>query len=264
MIAFVLLLVLIIANRRNVQNLGVYVSLGFVIWVLFLFSGVHATIAGVLVAFTIPARPKVKVNEFIPRIKDALSEFSTHHKEDKIVLTHRQLAAIDMVENLSRKVQSPLQMIEHQLSGFVNYVILPLFAMSNAGVIILHYHGAHIQQTGTFFSMLSVGIAFSMVFGKVLGISLFSWLAVKLKFAVKPHRTSWRTFIGLGFLGGIGFTMSLFIATLSYDSIQVLNQAKIGIFMGSIVAGVIGYFFLKKSLDRDERLYGKSTFSFDQ
>lgn len=242
-----LLLILFAANYFNIQNLYLYTYLGFVIWLLFLKSGIHPTIAGVLVAFSIPMRPKIHINEFIPKIKEGLKHFSTLPRDDKkFVMSNKQLAAIDHVETLVKKTQSPLQMIEHNLSGAVNYLILPLFALANAGVTI--FSPGSPLSSGAILNDLSIAIAVSLVFGKAIGISLFSWLAVKMKLSVKPANIPWNAFIGLGFIGGIGFTMSLFISSLAFETQTLMNQAKIGIFFGSIAAGLIGFYILKMSL----------------
>ena len=164
-------------------------------------------------------------------------------------MTNKQLAAIDQVESLVKKTQSPLQMIEHNLSGVVNYLILPLFALANAGVTILS-PGSPLSS-GAILNDLSIAIAVSLVFGKAIGISLFSWLAVKLKLSVKPRNIPWKAFVGLGFIGGIGFTMSLFISSLAFETQELMNQAKIGIFFGSIAAGLIGFYILKSSLKKE-------------
>jgi NhaA family Na+:H+ antiporter len=238
-----LLLILFIANYFNIQNLHFYTFVGFIIWLLFLKSGIHPTIAGVLVAFSIPMRPKIRINDFIPKIQEGLKYFATLPKDDrKFVMNNRQLSAIDQIETLVKKTQSPLQMIEHNLSGVVHYLILPLFALANAGVTILSPGSPF--SSGTILNDLSIAIALSLVFGKAIGISLFSWLAVRIKLSVKPKNVPWKAFIGLGFLGGIGFTMSLFISSLAFDSRELMNQAKIGIFFGSIAAGLIGILLL--------------------
>jgi len=254
LIAAILLGVLVIANRLKVQDLRLYTFVGFIIWYFFLMSGVngagtglHATIAGVLVAFTIPARSKVKATDFITDIKNILFRFyNLTKKHDKMILTHEQLSVINEIEYSVKEVQSPLQYIENRLEGFVNFLILPIFALGNAGVTVFGKNGDVI------FTTVSFAIAFSLIVGKTIGITLFSWLAVKLKLAIKPKKTSWLSFTGIGLLGGIGFTMSIFIAGLAYHD-ELLNQAKIGIFVGSIIAGIGGYFLLKYSLRRDEQ-----------
>ncbi|NPA36722.1 MAG: Na+/H+ antiporter NhaA [Chlorobi bacterium] len=253
-VAIGLLGILVVANRLKVQDLRLYTFVGFVIWYFFLMSGVdgpgtglHATIAGVLVAFTIPARPKVDAKSFINEIKDILFRFyDLSKKNDNVMLTHEQLSLINEVEYSVKKVQSPLQYIENRLEGFVNLFILPVFALGNAGVSILGNNGDVV------FTTVSFAIAFSLIVGKTIGITFFSWLAVKFKLAVKPPKTSWLSFTGVGILGGIGFTMSIFIAGLAYHN-ELLNQAKMGIFIGSIIAGVAGYLILKYSLTRDEQ-----------
>ncbi len=255
-IAFALLGVLVVANLRNIQDLKIYTILGLIIWYLFLVSGVegpgsglHATIAGVLIAFTIPARPKVHIDQFLPRIKAGAKNFESIPKNThEIVLTDEQLHAVDNMEYAIKKVRSPLQYVEHQFHGFISLFVLPVFALANAGVFL---SGG--ENGGEVFTMVSLAIAISLVFGKVIGITFFSWLAVRLGFAIKPKGSSWLSFAGLGLLGGIGFTMSIFIASLAYSS-ELLNQAKIGIFIGSIVAGVTGFFILKYSLKRDEEV----------
>lgn len=253
LIAFGLLLVLVLANYFDVQIIHLYTGIGFLIWFLFLKSGIHPTIAGVLIAFTIPARPKVKINQFIPKIKWRLRKFRGLPEDDTdFVLSNEQLSAIDHIEELVKEVQSPLQMIEHHLSGMVNYLILPLFALANAGVTILAQDAGKNGESAVFTS-LSLIVALSLIFGKAIGISLFSWLAVKFKIATKPKNVPWMAFIGLGLLGGIGFTMSLFIANLAFQDSALLDQAKIGIFFGSIVSGLAGYFLLRHSLKLPEQ-----------
>nr|WP_321452167.1 Na+/H+ antiporter NhaA [uncultured Carboxylicivirga sp.] len=250
-----LLIILVIANIKQIQDLRLYTFLGFVIWYFFLMSGVdgpgtgiHCTIAGVLIAFTIPARPKVGNDVFVSRIKKGIERFEKFNNENPLVLSSEQMYAINEVDINVNKVQSPLQRLEHQFHGFIGMVVLPIFALSNAGV-----HLFNNEAGGELFTSLSIAIAFSLVFGKAIGITLFSWLAVRFGFAVKPKSSSWLSFLGLALLGGIGFTMSIFIASLGFEDYpELLNQAKLGIFLGSIVAGFAGFFILKYSLKKDE------------
>lgn len=247
--ALLLLIILFIANYFNIQNLHFYTFVGFLIWLLFLKSGIHPTIAGVLVAMTIPMRPKIRINDFIPRIKDGLQHFASLPKDDKkFVMSNHQLAAIDHMETLVKKAQSPLQMIEHNLSGAVHFLILPLFALANAGVTI--FSPGSPLASGAIINDLSIAVAVSLIFGKSVGISFFAWLVVKLKMSAKPKNVPWKAFIGVGFLGGIGFTMSLFISSLAFETRDLMNQAKIGIFFGSIAAGLIGFLILKSALKK--------------
>ena len=247
--AFWLLLLLFIANYFNIQNIYFYSYVGFLIWLLFLKSGIHPTIAGVLVAFTIPMKPKIKPAEIVPRMRRELDHFaSTPGNQNNQLMNEPQLDTVDNMESLLRKTQSPLQYLEHNLNGVVSYIILPLFALSNAGVTI--FSPGSPFSSGKIFNELSIAIALSLILGKALGISFFSWLAVKLKLSVKPEGVPWKAFIGLGFLGGIGFTMSLFISSLAFESRMLLSQAKIGIFFGSVVAGLIGFLILKKTFKK--------------
>jgi sodium/proton antiporter, NhaA family (TC 2.A.33.1.1) len=132
------------------------------------------------------------------------------------------------------------------LHRFINYVVLPLFALANAGIVFFNFGSSNHQTVQ--FTLLSVALAVSLVFGKIIGISLFSWLAVRMGFAQKPKGASWLAVIGVACLGGIGFTMSLFIASLAFPSAAILAEAKLGIFAGSLVAGIVGYLFLKRTL----------------
>lgn len=252
-IAFILLSILAVANYYDIQIISLYIGLGIIIWFLFLQSGIHPTIAGVLVALTIPARNRVNIKYFSPKIKWRLKKFSSlPGNAHSCILTTEQLHAIDDLENIVERVQSPLQKMEHRLSGMVNYLILPLFALSNAGVTILAT-AAPLSSIADALTPLSLIIAISLIFGKSIGISLFSWLAVKLKLAVKPRNIPWMAFVGLGLIGGIGFTMSLFIANLAFEAPDLQDQAKIGIFIGSFISGLAGYLLLKRALSPNKK-----------
>lgn len=243
-----LVLGLFMYNRFRGYNLWIYTGIGFIIWYMFLKSGVHATIAGVLIAFTIPVYPKINSKEFIMDIKENITDYIKNiNYSKKGILSASQFQNVEKIGLLSRKVQSPLQFIEHDLGGWVNYLILPVFAFANAGVNLYGNSGT-VSDNST--SSLGMAIAVSLVVGKLLGIGLFSWFGIKIKVAEKPKSISWTTLIGVGLLGGIGFTMSTFIATLAFNDAGVLNIAKIGVFIGSITAGILGYLILRFSLDR--------------
>ena len=242
-----LLVVLIIFNRLNIKSIPPYMIIGWVIWYLFLKSGIHPTIAGVLIAFTIPVQRSIRIRDFSQKMQNNLDEFcSFPNEKSKVTLSHKQLAAIDNMEEEILNVQSPVQRLEHQLHGFVTYVVMPLFALTNAGVVL---------RTASFsavFTDLSGIIELSLVVGKMLGIFLFSWVAVKLGLASLPDRVKWPHIMSLGFLGGMGFTMSLFISNLAFTNEALLNPAKIGILTGSLIAGVIGYLSLYFTLRKTE------------
>ncbi len=244
-IAAILFLVLFLLNAFNVRNLALYAIIGAVIWYLFLKAGIHPTLAGVLIAFTIPLRRKTRVQVFVKRMNKNLEGFCDNECEDAITLNHKQIDAIDNMEDLVEEVQSPLQSLEHRLSGFVKYFVMPLFAFANAGVA-LSGHGTEI------FGSLSINIATGLAVGKVLGIGFFAYLAVRLGLAVLPEGINMKHVLGIGFLGGIGFTMSLFISNLAFGGMDFLNQAKIGVLLGSLVSGIAGYLILHYTLPKQD------------
>ena len=246
-IGLALILVLVIFNRLNVKSIPPYMIVGWVIWYMFLQAGIHPTIAGVLIAFTIPVKRSIRLKEFSKKMQHNLDAFCTFpNQKNKITLTHQQLAAIDNMDEEIFNVQSPVQRLEHHLHGFVTYIVMPLFALTNAGVVL---RSASLSNV---FTDLSGVIELSLVIGKMLGIFLFSWLAVKIGVASLPERVKWSHIISLGFLGGMGFTMSLFISNLAFSSEALLNPAKIGILTGSLIAGVIGYVSLYFTLKKPE------------
>ena len=247
-VGFAMLAALVVANRLDARAPIVYVVLGVILWVAFLKSGVHATVAGVLLAMTIPARTRIDTEEFLDRGRRILDYFDAAGKEGTDVLTNRgQQAAIQEMENSCEAVQAPLQRIEHELHGPVAFGIIPLFALANAGVHV----GGNLGEAFT--NPVALGIILGLVVGKPVGITLFAWLAVKMKLAALPAETSWQAIRGVSLLGGIGFTMSLFIAGLAFPGSPELNEdAKIGIFGASLVAGVAGFLLLRRLGPVDE------------
>jgi Na+:H+ antiporter, NhaA family len=230
---------MLLANRLGVRNTLVYFLIGCVIWYFMLKSGVHATIAGVLGAFAIPVRQRIAPEEYVACVRDYLRQFEVPHRKPTIILNPLQQSAVEAIERASERVQSPLQRLEHILHPWVAFLILPLFALANAGVSLLGE-----QAPMDWGSRVLWGVALGLLLGKPIGILLASWLTVQLKFARLPSGVSWRHILGVGFLGGIGFTMSLFIAQLAYTA-PTLNLAKIGILVGSLLAGIIGFLLLR-------------------
>ncbi len=233
---------LFLANLSGVRNPLVYALLGIGgLWLAFLLSGVHATIAGVLAAFMIPASTRINSQEFLEKGKDLLQEFQNHSEMGKEVLTNQgQQSLLQDLEQSCELVQTPLQRLEHGLHPWVNYLIMPIFALANAGV---SFQGGNLTEILT--HSVTLGVFLGLFLGKPLGIVLFSWLAVKLRWATLPSGISWMQIIGVGILGGIGFTMSLFIASLAFDQSPLLPIAKVGILLASTVAGVLGWIFLR-------------------
>lgn len=237
-IGLILISILFLFNYLKIQFIPIYMVIGWVVWYLFLKSGIHPTIAGVLIAFSIPSTRKIRLQEFNHTMNGSLNNFCKDTSEDSITLNHEQLAAIDTMESYIRKVQSPLQSLEHTLHGFVTFIVMPLFAFANAGVVL---SGAGLAS----FNTLTLSIAFSLLIGKIIGVFVFSYITIKFKIAELPRNINWSHIFGAGILGGIGFTMSLFISNLAYTSVVLINQAKLGILIGSFIAAVSGYFFLK-------------------
>jgi NhaA family Na+:H+ antiporter len=233
---FVLLLVF---NYFDLRMVALYLFIGFFAWFCFLKSGVHPTVAGVLIALTIPARRKIKIEDFIEETKTSLTKFENVNGADsKVVLGKKQISAVDHIAKSVKKVQSPVQSIENSLSDFTANLVMPIFALANASIVIV----------GNEFNLLdkvTLAAGLGLLVGKVLGVSLFSWLSVRFGWAKLPAGVNWTQVIGVGFLAGIGFTMSLFITNLAYTDIGVIHATKIGIVVGSIVAGAIGFVILK-------------------
>ncbi|MBR8708855.1 Na+/H+ antiporter NhaA [Bacteroides pyogenes] len=245
LIAALLFLVLYLIGQRGTNNKIFFLIIGVLIWYLFLQSGIHSTISGVLLAFVIPAKPRLDVGRYIERIRHTISEFPEMESES-IVLTNEQIAKLKEVESASDRVISPLQSLEDNLHGAVNYFILPLFAFVNAGVVF----GGGDSLIGH----VSMAVTLSLLLGKFIGIYLFTGLAIKLRVTTMPQGMNWTNLAGVSLLGGIGFTVSLFIANLSFgvDYPVLLNQAKFGVLSGSILSGVLGYLLLRSVLHRGD------------
>ena len=243
LVPLIIFIILLILNYLAVMSLTPYILGGIVMWYFFLKSGIHPTIVGVIVAFIIPANQKFKINDFIRKSSRSLGFFSEAPKDEKSrFLAYKELRELDNIKTYVNSVQPPLQRLEHNLHGFVAFVVMPIFALANAGVLIGGGENA--------FGSLSLNIALSLIIGKVLGITIFSWIGVKMGICELPQNTNWKQIIGAGFLGGIGFTMSLFIANLGLSDELLLNQAKLGILLGSLIAGILGYFIIKFNLPK--------------
>lgn len=234
--------VLLLLTRLGLYSKYFYYIASIVIWVLFLKSGIHATLAGVLVAFAIPIRKNIKIKHYQEEMQEVLSCFKSVsvHRKTRYILTTDQMGALDKIEDLTEQIQSPLQKLENKLHGWVAFVIMPVFAFANAGVLI------NAQSFSNF--GLSMTVAASLVFGNLVGITLLSYLAIKLKIASLPENTSFTQLALTGLLGGVGFTMSLFITNLAFEEQVYIDASKIGILIGSLFAGVVGYLLLKSTL----------------
>ena len=239
------LLTLFIISKMGVKSLIVYTLLGIGLWLAFLKSGVHATIAGVLLAFTIPASSRTNTKSFYEENSEKLRKFHEEGEHGEDVLTNEtRQTIVQKIEISCTNLLTPLQRFEHELHPWVAYFIIPVFALANAGVSL----GGNFISGLT--SSISIGIALGLLIGKLTGILSLSWLAVKYKLASLPEGVTWKMISGAALLAGIGFTMSLFIANLAFNSEELLNTAKIGILFGSLLSGLAGYIFLKSSLKK--------------
>lgn len=250
--AAVLLGVLLLGSVMRIKSKIFYLGIGGVIWFLFLNSGIHPTIAGVLVAFCVPASPVFAPKKYIKKIRNSIAHFSQDDEEDltrKSILDKEQLNWLKEIESASDKVISPLQDLEDSLHPIVNFFIVPLFAFANAGIFLLD------MDPASLFEGISLAVMTALVIGKFLGILSFSWLAVKLHLAPMPAHSNWHMMASIAMLGGIGFTVSLFIATLTFNpavaaQADLLNHAKLGIVAGSLIAGIVAFIWLHFTLPR--------------
>lgn len=250
--AAALLGLLLLGSRLGIKSKMFYIFIGIAVWFLFLNSGIHPTIAGVLVAFCIPATPIYAPKKYIKKIRSAITNFRSEDDETlnrKTVLNKQQLDWLKQVESASDKVISPLQDLEDTLHPFVNYIVIPIFAFANAGIFLLDMDPASI------FEGVSLAVICGLIIGKFVGIFTFSWLAVKTKLAPMPDKSNWKMMASIAMLGGIGFTVSLFIANLSFGSMgaegtDLLNHSKLGIVIGSLLSGIIGFILLHRTLPR--------------
>lgn len=241
--AGIVMVLLVLANLSGVRNLLVYIFLGILLWLFFLGSGIHATVAGVLLAFTIPASSRINTSQFLQKLRGLTEKFDKAGEEGPDVLSNEERqSVVQSLEENCEKIMTPLQRFERALHPWVSFVIMPVFALANAGVSV----GEGFVTALT--NPISEGIIVGLFFGKQIGIFLFSWLSVKFKIASVPKGVNWKQIYAGGILAGIGFTMSLFIANLAFTSEEFLNTAKVGILTASFLSGVIGFFILKGTL----------------
>lgn len=244
-IGLIFFAILALGNLAGIRTTYFYGILGICgLWIAFLNSGVHATLAGVIVAMTIPVKSKINEKKLIGRFTSLIEKFKKTKKVRGFYVSQKQGEIIEDIRKTRKMAESPLQKMEHALNPVVSFVILPLFALANSGI------GFSTDIWSSLASNVSLGIIFGLIFGKAIGIAGFSFIAVKLGFADMPANTNWGIMIGAGIMGGIGFTMSIFISELAFPSEIIRTHAKMAILLASTIAAIIGMltisFFTKK------------------
>jgi len=246
-IALIGWLVLIIINIIGVKKLWSYVAIGILaIWLPLLLSGVHATIAGILVATAIPVTRRIDSAKFIRNFDIAINDFRKHSlSETRYYFNKGQFESIEKFKHYYNNVSSPLQTLENKLRIFSLFFIMPLFAFANMGIVF-----KDIQIITLFSNPLAIGIFLGLIIGKSAGITLFTYIAVRFKFAKLSSGVNFIQIIGIGFLSGIGFTMSIFITELAFHGDYLVNLSKISILAASTLSGIIGYIIISFSLNK--------------
>jgi NhaA family Na+:H+ antiporter len=236
------LIALVAANLAGVGKPLPYALLGIGLWLCFLQSGVHATIAGVLLAMTVPASSYIDTGEFLKRSRSILDRFEkAGERGDAVLSNEERQGALHALNKANEDVEPPLQELEHALHPWVVFAIMPLFALANAGVVLGEGLGASLLNP------VSLGIVAGLLLGKQLGITLFAWLALKSGISEMPQGVTWLHIYGAGWLAGIGFTMSLFISDLAFADSPLLDVAKLGILTASLIAGIVGWSILRRT-----------------
>lgn len=239
--AALMLAVLVTFNLAGIRRILPYFLVAVLLWYLLLLSGVHASIAGVIGAFTVPARPKYDPERFSTHIKELIARFDSSHQPGTNIMTNEKLrAVVQTMENSVHRVEAPLQRLEHIWHLPVAFIVIPVFALFNAGVLL------EFDKLGEAFQHpVTLGVIFGLVVGKVIGITGASWLALRFGIAQLPDGARFSQVAAVSLLGGIGFTMSIFIAQLGFAANpEMLVMAKIGILSASLVAGVGGFVWL--------------------
>ncbi|MEA1903256.1 MAG: Na+/H+ antiporter NhaA [Actinomycetota bacterium] len=229
-----------VGTKVTIRSNVFYVPVAFVAWYFLLESGVHATLAGVALGFITPVRPYYTPRQFDERARAILEQFPLE-SESAAAQEHSDHEALLLAEIATESV-APLNRLEHALIGWSSFLIIPIFALANAGVDF-----REVSLTEALTSSVATGVAVGLVLGKIIGVTGFTWLAVRLNLGKLPPRTGWSHILGLSAVAGIGFTVSLFIAGLAFTDSHLTDLAKVGIFTGSLVAGIIGALILSRS-----------------
>lgn len=239
--------IMFILNKFGVRQVLLYAIFGIGgLWLAFLLSGVHATVAAVLAAFTIPANRSIDKEEFLNNLTTLKKDFEKAKcsENNKYLLSADEENIIGEIRRISNNAISPLQSLEHSMHSFVLYIVMPIFALANAGIVIDK------NWFEMLFSPVSIGVSLGLFLGKFLGIFGVSYLGLKLGWFKMPENINLQMIVGVSFLAAIGFTMSLFINSLAFTNEIYVEQAKMGILSSSIVAGILGYFILKRAINK--------------
>ncbi len=240
-----------VLNLLRIRFIPLYVFLGFGLWLAVLGSGIHPTIAGVIGALFIPVRAKYDAEQFAEKVNTVMDNYQCNVRNScywySILLNRDHLNCVHAVHQACTDVETPLQRLEHALHPYVAFLILPVFACGNAGLSL-----QGLDLTEALLHPVTVGIALGLLVGKPVGIAVFAWLAVRLNLASLPEGVNWSHMIGAGMLGGIGFTMSLFVSGLSFTDQALSDYSKMGILAGSILAALAGMAFLALQCKRQQ------------
>ena len=236
------LAVMFIGNRLGIKSLFFYAALGIGgVWVTFLLSGIHATIAAVLAAFMIPADAKINESVYLKRMKKLTRRFEKEEANEVRTLEEGQVDVLTHIQHDTEIAIPLLQQLEHKMSPIVTFLIMPIFAIANAGISF-----TDLSLSDIFSTHVALGVTLGLLLGKPIGIIGATFLMVKMRWATLPSAITRRTLLGLGMLASIGFTMSMFISTLAFTDELLMTQAKLGIFLASILGGIGGYVLLNK------------------
>lgn len=252
LIALACTALLVLGNSMRIMKKSFYLAVGIVLWYAMLNSGIHATIAGVIVAFCVPASQRKGSAHYIERIRENISTFpvtSVDGKHHTMILTHNDIHKLKCIESAADKLISPLQELEDNLYKIIGYIVIPLFAFANVGIDLSS------MSLDSVVGGVGLPVMVGLVFGKFVGVFSFSWAAIMCRIVQLPEGCNWKAFASVCMLCGIGLTVSIFIADLSYASLgeagaQMLNQAKLGILCGSLISAIIGCFLLNRYLPR--------------
>jgi NhaA family Na+:H+ antiporter len=243
--AFLMLGILYFLAYKEIYAKYLIFSAGVVIWYLFLKAGIHPTLAGVFLAFAIPIRQKIDVQTYTDKLANIVKRIDQAKDLKAPILSKKQIEEIDNLQDWTSKVQSPLQHLEHNLHYWVSYLIMPIFALANAGVAF--------SLDMNLDTNLVFTIALCLVLGNLIGIYTMSWLGIRLQLAELPQGMNYRHLLGVSIMAGVGFTMSIFIANLAFPEGSVyLDSAKIGVLLGSTLAAIGGYLILRFAVPQNQ------------